>query len=1019
VPSVDVKKILALLVAAFVAVVVVGPGTLPAVASPYPVTSGTDPTDPANCPGGYGVGSDGAVAWCRYKGVMVSPSSGVGPRWAGSYAILVDGQVFYGWCLNDAGTHPRVAYPVGTMEDGQQLVADLYGGPAHPDAVGAIPVAMGLVGDGAFAQDITVPGSGKAYSADVLSAAVWAIQHYVVGDRSTSGRVVVPRLQNWSGNGLVDQATVELFAYADGQQNFTMTITHDAVAADGTVTFRVAETSDAGPLAPGINDVVIDGATNLAWRTAGPLAAGTVVTSGSGTPDTVVTDGSIELQMRLVDRTRPGHLDVSRRWAESKSWQGFPVGGGQQHSGVYMSPYQLNHTAGDDAQPVAVPMRVAKTFDNPAYVGRLAGYSFAVTRRSDAALVGEFTTDASGVTPTFPVIAAEEYCITETVDADPRRVAIGEPMCLIASAELPPMVVSFTNHVRPAQVHGVKVDDRGNPVAGATFRLDCGSASASASTSRVSATSAADGAWAFADVAMSSGPVPAACTVTETTASPGMVATTVPLSFVLDAGDDLDLADRPVVNRWDRQFASMTSTPVALPGSDVAEFAFARNLSAGEQVTITGEAFWLGDGDPVPTVPTTDEAAVSFGPWHLTGSGTAEVRSAGQPWTLPADRSCGGYQVVLSFTSADGSVVGTEGWGNPDQYVAVPCVRTVSPKVLAAGDAISDEGVVGGVPAASDRLAVSSVVSLPLVRHRGNCVDAEDVASASVAVPGNGPFTSETVATVEAGFAYTFTEALTVTVVRSNRPDGWTTRLPEVDGEQSTYAVTTTPERCNPDETTFVPTGSTVISATIIAAGSSISDALRFTGLPQGTAERPVSIDGGFVTWGNWRFAAVASGGLFRWPAEGQPDCSGSPVAEVTPTSLTENGTSTGLGTYTATTADAGMLLGYVETITVTATNVLTGATEEVTVTGECGDADETGVSPMAPPEQPATRETPARTPQPIVALPTVRRLPRTGGVAELPGYLGTALLVGGVGLVGTVRRRQRTQRRRWSERQK
>lgn len=857
--------------------VVLAGGVVPLVslptasASPYPVTPANDPRDAANCTQ-HGVDGAGNVTWCRHRGVMATPVTGVGPRWAGNYAVRVGDEVDYVWCLDDSGSHPQVAYRPGEMVEAAALIDRLYGGAAHPEHLDVVPVAMGLVGDAEFAGTLQVPGFADRFDGPTLAAAVWAIQHYVVGDRADSGRLVVESPHLWSTDAVLNLATDQLWAYAVNATGFRLSITHTDAGATGDVDVTITETvgTPAVGIAAQITEAAIDAASNLQWRSSGAVVTPTYVTSAADSPDVVVGDGVVTLRLRLIDRTRDGTLGASRQWTDATSWMAFPAEGGQQSTGVYFAPNNVVH-------------RGAVT----------------VTAR-------------------------------------------------------PPV---------PAAVRGRKVDDRGVALGGVSLRLDCGAAAAETMTD-------ADGSWSFTGIPV--GPTGVTCSLTETAAPAGTTGPAAPRSIDLRPGDDLDVSGAPIVNAWDRQFTSIAGSSVALPGATVTELAYARNLSVGEAVTVAGTAIWLADGATVPAeAPAVGD--VDLGTWTMTGAGTAEV-VAGQEWTLPSDRVCGAWQVVLTFAAADGTPLGAEGWGNPAQQVAVPCVRTTVRKITIAGEAIVDTGTTGGIPTAGPGETVTSTVALPLRRHRGDCADATTVATAMLTLAGNGPFESGVVATGETGSAYTFAEALTVTKERASTPAGWTTPLPGAVGATVTDSVTTVPLPCNPDETTFVPGATTQIHPTVIAAGTIVTDDLQPSGVPTGSPERPASIGAdGTITWGDWRFEIVATGALHRWPLGSAPDCSGTPLTTFR-TTVTSNALLPGLGGYTATAADEGHAIGWLDQLTSTVTNSVTGEVVTTTIPlAACGEVTETGAFERLPVAPAAIQALP---------IPTglTRVLPRTGG---------------------------------------
>ncbi len=113
-------------------------------------------------------------------------------------------------------------------------------------------------------------------------------------------------------------------------------------------------------------------------------------------------------------------------------------------------------------------------------------------------------------------------------------------------------------------------------------------------------------------------------------------------------------------------------------------------------------------------------------------------------------------------------------------------------------------------------------------------------------------------------------------------------------------------------------------------------------------------------------------------------------------TSTTDAPTTTAAPTTAVATTTEGATTTEVSTTTEVPTTTIT--TAEVTTTS--------GVTPtsVAPTTSAAPTTTPGTTVGPVASSPP--QLPRTGNASNQPAYLGTAFLVGGIGLLGTVRRR-------------
>ncbi len=1000
--------------AVFLVALIVRPmfeGVPRAFASPYALTAANDPRDPANCINGAGpLDGNGWATWCRGAGIV--SSSPAGSRFKGYYIVIVNNpttgepQIWYVWCEQDGGTHPKVLYTAAEIVDGEAMAQTTTGHPlVHPEGAQIIPIAMGIAND-AQAGSVVIPGFTTARTPAELACALWGIGHFVVGDTSTSGTVVVPTLAANTG---CAAATAELWDYGTRLSNLTVGLGHSAISpGSNAIDFTMTQATDGGAVDASILYATIDSASNLAWRGTGvPVTATADSAISNGSPGTVIAAGQIVFQLQVIDPTQPATLNVSRTWTSASSWKGLPASGGQQSTGAYFAPANSAMPANSTAAPIAVAQKVRKAFDNSSYTGPLAGWTFHIVHTADDAVAADVTTDSTGVTTQpFVAIIGDRYCATETTNPDAVHVDLSSPVCFTADGSVP--TVTVTNHLRAASVNGRKTDDRGVAAGGATLHLDC-----DGGRTITDAQSATDGSWSFGPVSMATGPAPKNCVVTETGAPAGQtIATGTVASFTLSPGQTLDLTSAPVVNTWNRSFGSATSTPIALGGDTVTEYAYGKNLSPGEVVTVRGSAYRVADGAATPSTATSAGLTpiASFGPWTLTGNGTREVL-AGQSWTIPA-AVCGGLQIELTFTNASGAMLGTEGWSSTAQHIDVQCVQTTIPSVIADdGASLIDHGTVRGIPATG---LVSAVVSLPLVRHLGDCADGVLVGTGSVPVTASGPFTSGAVATGHAGFAYTFQESLTTTSTRANAPAGWATPIPGTTGESTIYTTTTKPEHCNPDETVFIGHGSTTAQRPTLVPGSGQTDSFTYWGLPSGTPDRPVSVADGGVTWGDWTWKVTVTGGLYRWAQGATPDCSGTKLAVIDATAITANGTTTGLGYWPVPITDTGgSAVGYVETVTTTVTNNVTGTTKTSVHSGACGETAETAnvvaalASPVVPAGQVPTDEVTAST---VTQQPFV--LPTTGAAGiELVLEIGGLIATIGVCLMiaGSSRRRRRS----------
>lgn len=388
-------------------------GPVRTAASPFDLTPSNDPRIPANCPAGYGSDGNGGTIWCRVHGIDVTiPPTGAF-RWAGQYAFITDDgsgpKVSYGWCLDDSGTHPRVAYALADLTDGKTLAEALHGPLAHPEGADVIPRLMGLINDG---QSIprNIPGYSTTYTPDELSAGVWAVQHYVVGDRTASGVVVVSDLTNWASSATAStparlaQLTQEMWAYGLAHIGQVFTVDHGPVSFAGDVAFTVHADANGGPYAADEMYVHIDWATNLEWATSGlpftgPLAPEPLL---APPPDTTFGNGVVTLNLRLIDPTLPGTLHASKFFTTPSSWRGFLAAAGEQSTGVYFSPADIVIDAEATALPAGRFVRVTKTSSDPAFAVQGAQFQL-VDGGGAGAVLASATTNANGIAD-FPMI---------------------------------------------------------------------------------------------------------------------------------------------------------------------------------------------------------------------------------------------------------------------------------------------------------------------------------------------------------------------------------------------------------------------------------------------------------------------------------------------------------------------------------------------------------------------------------------------------------------------------------------
>ena len=405
-----VVRLLVALVAlvATMSVVIVGSPDAgdPAFASPYDLTAANDPRVPANCPGGFGSNGIGGTTWCRVHGVHIGVAAIGQTRWAGQYAFIQDlgngagPKVLYAWCLDDSGSHPRVAYGPGDITDGRTLAESLHGPLAHPEGAEVLPLVMGLINDGQGGSQI-VPGFVTTFTPDELSAGVWAIQHYVVGDRTGSGSVVVPDLARWaSGTGAarLNQVALELWAYGLSTSNLTFVASAGPTDPSGRSSIFIDASVTGGPVDASAMHAIIDQATNLAWATSGQPIVGPIgLDPNAPLPDVTVARGRITLDVRLIDPAAVGGVHVYRAYTTSSSWQGVLARGGQQSTGVYFAPANVTFHA--DASVAVAPrmnVRVVKSSADPYFSP--AGATFELVDNGGAGgVIGTAVTDVNGV----------------------------------------------------------------------------------------------------------------------------------------------------------------------------------------------------------------------------------------------------------------------------------------------------------------------------------------------------------------------------------------------------------------------------------------------------------------------------------------------------------------------------------------------------------------------------------------------------------------------------------------------
>ena len=103
--------------------------------------------------------------------------------------------------------------------------------------------------------------------------------------------------------------------------------------------------------------------------------------------------------------------------------------------------------------------------------GSAAGWVFEVYRASDNALVGTYTTGADG-TITTDYLLPGEYAVKEIIDEDSLYWCEGENPQTVTVAAGQTAEVRFSNRLKPGEISILKVNQKGEPLAGAEFLLE-------------------------------------------------------------------------------------------------------------------------------------------------------------------------------------------------------------------------------------------------------------------------------------------------------------------------------------------------------------------------------------------------------------------------------------------------------------------------------------------------------------------------------------------------------------------
>ncbi len=351
--------------AMLLATVTIGAGPGSVLASPYPVDAAHDPRIPANCPGGYGDDGAGGTTWCRISGLTLDPTN-TGPRFAGQYAILYDlngdggysgDELFYVWCAEDAGSHPATTYPAGAAIPGDQL-AVITGTFPHPEGVAMLTHATGISEDATRASEVPGDPSGITYSRDEWAAAVWAINHWTIGDTTALGAVVVSDLADPFAAGAsedrVEALISEIQAYSADMANADINVNITDFEVRSSMTIVITGVSDGGWRTVVAGNIA--SSSNLRWANGDPFTGSTF---GHPNADYDPVTKTATLHVIPIDIHQPVSLTVTREWPATSSWLGFPVGGGQQSTTAYYRPGNIFLDGSDAVAPAAEDPRIS------------------------------------------------------------------------------------------------------------------------------------------------------------------------------------------------------------------------------------------------------------------------------------------------------------------------------------------------------------------------------------------------------------------------------------------------------------------------------------------------------------------------------------------------------------------------------------------------------------------------------------------------------------------------------------
>ena len=421
--------------------------------------------------------------------------------------------------------------------------------------------------------------------------------------------------------------------------------------------------------------------------------------------------------------------------------------------------------------------------------------------------------------------------------------------------------------------------------------------------------------------------------------------------------------------------------------------------------------------DPTEAVCTSDTAAFS-------GSALMQPATGGEWWAevavdVPADAAAGDYYAagqIVDLTT--GVVIDHLECGDLLERATVMDLHTVSPYVVDAGAPVTDTYTVTGVPTIAPPIAITG--HLPLHDISTDCTgDSPHVGTITETITTDGTFTTSDGIVTTSG-VYVFREYLVVVTSVVTRPTGFSSNPPGIEGDELVVEFTSTPELCNPAETTWAVEVVTQVQDPILTGQPSV-DVARVLGLPGGDLHESET--------------ARLLGGLYWHDSSTDPstwECDADNlVAEITPIAVTGNGdyTTEGITGY-----PVGVHLSYQEQLVIERAKTIAGevvAEQFVSRPHGCRMPSQTQYAEPAPttttattvpstsstaPPTPSEETTPeptrdhGTTPTPSGGGGWNRDLPSTGArMTAVAGVSGGVLALGVavVSLVALSRRRQ------------